>query len=118
MSAGYDIRSYEKNGQPRLIEVKSSVGSHVQFEWSANERERAVTEGDRYFLYFVPFAFTLPDLSAPIVIIKNPVSLIKSGVLDETPSGYIVREKSNMVKSRSLVENASWSWFSHAPASR
>ena len=112
VSAGYDIRSYEKNGQPRFIEVKSSVGSQVQFEWSDNERERATREGDTYFVYFVPFSFTLPDLSAPIIIIKNPLSFIKSGALHETPSTYLVRERSRPLTLRGDTARPSWIWFS------
>ena len=111
VSAGYDIRSYEANGQMRLIEVKSSVGSQVQFEWSANERDRAAMEGDTYFVYFVPFSCSLPDLFAPIIIIRNPVSLIKSGVLNETPSGYTVREKPGLPKAHSHSPAAHTSWI-------
>ena len=95
VSAGYDIRSYENNGKPRLIEVKSSVGYQVQFERSANERDRAATEGDAYCVYFVPFSFTLPDLSSPIVIIKNPISFINSGDLHKSASSHAVKESPN-----------------------
>lgn len=100
VSVGYDIRSFETNGGARLIEVKSSVGSQVRFEWSANERERARTEGDAYFVYFVPFSFALPALYAPIVIIKNPLSCMRYGILKETPSAYIVVQKAGLLRSR------------------
>ena len=107
VSAGYDIRSYEKNTKPRFIEVKSSVGSQVLFEWSANERGKAAKEGDAYFVYFVPFSFSLPDLSSPVVIIKNPVSFIKSGALHETSSSYTVRETPSSSGRRLIYARAS-----------
>ena len=90
VSAGYDIKSFEKNGRIRFIEVKSSVGSKVAFEWSTGEREKAEKEGETYYIYFVPLSFTLPRLAAPIVIIHNPFLLIKKGHLLESPCSYRV----------------------------
>jgi hypothetical protein len=92
VSAGYDIKSFEKNECPRLIEVKSSVGSQITFEWSAGERATAAKQGDCYCVYFVPFSFTLPDLAAPVVILRNPTELIRSGCLVETPRSFLVTE--------------------------
>lgn len=91
VSAGYDIRSFEKNETPRLVEVKSSVGSQITFEWSVGERATATKHGDAYFIYFVPFSFTLPDLTSPVVLLKNPIELIHSGRLLETPSSFHVK---------------------------
>lgn len=90
VSAGYDIKSFEKNGRIRFIEVKSSVGSKVAFEWSTGEREKAEKEGETYYIYFVPLSFTLPRLTAPIVIIQNPFLLIKEGRFFESPCSYRV----------------------------
>jgi hypothetical protein len=92
VSAGYDIRSFEKNERPRLVEVKSSVGSQITFEWSVGERATATKHGDAYYIYFVPFSFTLPELTSPVVLLKNPVDLIRSGGLVETPSSFRVTE--------------------------
>ena len=97
VSAGYDIKSFEKNERPRLIEVKSSVGSQITFEWSTGERAIAAKQGDAYCVYFVPFSFTLPDLSAPIVILRNPIELIRSGCLVETPRSFVVTAESSTV---------------------
>jgi hypothetical protein len=92
VSAGYDIKSFEKNDRPRLIEVKSSVGSQIAFEWSAGERAVAAKQGDAYFVYFVPLSFTLPNLAAPVAILRNPIELIRSGSLVETPRSFLVTE--------------------------
>jgi hypothetical protein len=92
VSAGYDIRSFEKNERPRFVEVKSSVGSQITFEWSVGERATATRHGDSYFIYFVPFSFTLPELASPVVLLKNPIELIRSGRLVETPSSFYVTE--------------------------
>jgi hypothetical protein len=92
VSAGYDIKSFDKNERPRLIEVKSSVGSQIAFEWSAGERATASKQGDAYCVYFVPLSFTLPDLAAQVAILRNPVELIRSGGLVETPRGFLVTE--------------------------
>lgn len=90
--AGYDIKSFEKNENPRFIEVKSSVGSQVSFEWSKKEREKAAKEEDSYFIYFVPFSFSLPNLIAPMVLLRNPIKIIQSGRLTEIPSRLQVIE--------------------------
>jgi hypothetical protein len=92
VSAGYDIRSFEKNERPRLVEVKSSVGSQITFEWSVGERATATKHGEAYFIYFVPFSFNLPELTSPVVLLKNPIELIRSGRLAETPSNFHVTE--------------------------
>jgi hypothetical protein len=98
VSAGYDVLSFEKNGTPRLIEVKSSVGSKVSFEWSENERERAEKEGSAYFVYFVPSAYSLPALVSPVITIKNPRQIIADGKLLESPSSYRVTETSGIFR--------------------
>jgi hypothetical protein len=92
VSAGYDIRSYEENGDCRLVEVKSSVGSHIKFDWSENERAKAASEGDAYYVYFVPFSFSLPRLTAPVVVIQNPMARVADGTLLERAVGFHVAQ--------------------------
>jgi hypothetical protein len=92
VSAGYDIRSFESDDSPRFIEVKSSVGSQIFFEWSEGERAKAQHEGAAYYIYFVPFSFSLPTLTSPVVIIRNPIAHILTGSLIEVPSNYKVME--------------------------
>jgi hypothetical protein len=54
---GYDLRSFETNGQPRHIEVKAArkSGRHVSFYLSANERRKSRTlKNYYYYLVFGP----------------------------------------------------------------
>lgn len=94
VSAGYDIKSFESDGYPRYIEVKSSSGIKVRFEWSLLERAMATEATRRYWIYFVAAAHTLPNLTEPIVQIQDPISEITSGRLIETPSSFVVVEAS------------------------
>jgi hypothetical protein len=96
VSAGYDIQSYEVTERPRFIEVKSSVGRQVTFEWSSGERATAAEKGDAYYVYFVPFSFTLPALTAPVILIQNPLAHIASGRLVEKSASYYVTQSSRL----------------------
>lgn len=52
--AGYDIRSFDERGAPRLIEVKTTVGGEgAPFLMTANELAVAEQEGVRYELHRV-----------------------------------------------------------------
>lgn len=54
---GYDILSFENNGQERLIEVKTTrFGQHTPFFVSQNEVEVSEAHASEYALYRV-FAF-------------------------------------------------------------
>lgn len=90
VSAGYDVLSYEEDGIERFIEVKSSVGRAVRFEWTLGERECAIRHARRYWIYFLPRADTLPDPVAHLVMLQNPVALINKGILsEETASTFV-----------------------------
>jgi hypothetical protein len=102
VSAGYDIRSFEVDETPRLIEVKSSVGARVSFEWSLGERRKAQLESTAYFIYFVPHSYGLPTLISPLVMIQDPLSLVDAGDLIETASHFSVRERDDYL-SRATV---------------
>lgn len=93
VSAGYDIVSFDQNGTQRYIEVKSSVGRKVSFLWSRSERKRAKELVTQYWVYFVPFSYSLPKLLAPVMTIQHPISFITSGQLIEQPVDYVVFEK-------------------------
>lgn len=90
VSAGYDISSFEEDGSPRLIEVKSSVGGAIRFEWSIREHEMAAKHGQAYWIYFVPFANVLERRTVPIWILCDPIALIHTGKLVEVPSSFTV----------------------------
>lgn len=90
VSAGYDINSFEADGLPRLIEVKSSVGKAIRFEWSLREHNLASDRRDAYWIYFVPFSNLLHNRTVPIWILRDPISLIRSGTLIEVPSSFTI----------------------------
>lgn len=96
VSAGYDILSFEKDGSPRLIEVKSSIGRAIRFEWSVRERELASENNERYWIYFVPLANILEKRTLPILMLRNPAKLVKLGSLLETPSSFLVFSKTRL----------------------
>jgi hypothetical protein len=90
--AGYDIESFEADGSRRYVEVKSSVGTKVRFEWSRLERHTAEELEDRYWIYFVPVAHLLPRVDQ-ILLIRNPVAHVERGFLSEDPSSFLVQER-------------------------
>lgn len=74
VSAGYDIRSFEDDGNIRHIEVKSSTNSHILFYWSSSERCFAQEHRLSYWIYFVPRVLELPRLKHEITLIKDPIA--------------------------------------------
>ena len=89
VDAGYDIRSFETNGDVRYIEVKSSTSSHVSFYWSSMERNFALAHRDSYWVYFVPRSQELPKLKYEITLIKDPIA-VEGKYVDMEPSTYRV----------------------------
>jgi hypothetical protein len=106
VSAGYDIRSFNIDDSPRYIEVKSSIGTSVRFEWSAMERDFAGNNRDSYWIYFVPLAASLENRTMPIWMLPDPVGLIRSGVLCEMPSSYVVSEVAAAMRHNSVNGNS------------
>jgi hypothetical protein len=63
--AGYDIRSFNRDGSPRLIEVKTTgLGKHFPFYVSANELKVSQQQANAYYLYRVFRFATAPRLYA------------------------------------------------------
>jgi hypothetical protein len=90
VGAGYDIASFEADGSPRMIEVKSAVGSRIRFVWSRLERDRAESGGSSYWVYFVPCAHRVTALPIDIVMIPDPMARIHAGTLVESPYTFEV----------------------------
>ena len=68
---GYDIKSFDENGNEIFIEVKSTVSKDKNyFEISDNEVLAADSLKDSFFIYQVTEALSNPRIS---VIIKNPM---------------------------------------------
>ncbi|WP_066996935.1 DUF3883 domain-containing protein [Mesorhizobium sp. WSM3873] len=51
--ADHDICSIDAAGNPRWIEVKSTVGTDGRFDWSRKEFEKAIRERERYEIWRV-----------------------------------------------------------------
>lgn len=92
---GYDILSFEKNGEERHIEVKSTnrkETSHLRFELSRNEYDKS-KQLKNYWIYRV---FNVNEMNPTIIPIKNPLTskTLKTGVSIQ-PSHYSIDIKVN-----------------------
>lgn len=76
VAAGYDIRSFELNGEPRHIEVKSSAGPRDMFILSDNEAQTARTLGRSYWLAWVGWSIRLPDGPCDVAMFRNLGALL------------------------------------------
>ena len=73
---GYDILSYDLNGEKKYIEVKTTKGKkNTTFYISRNELERSKIEKDNYFLYRV-YEFNEEIESGKILKIKGDLTKI------------------------------------------
>lgn len=84
---GFDIKSFESNGEPRYIEVKatrSKVGT-ANFFLSANELSKAKSL-ENYFIYMV---YNILSNSPKVWIIENPFNPVNDKVV-QTPISYRV----------------------------
>lgn len=86
-SAGYDILSFDENGNEKLIEVKSTIlpkKNNFSFYISSNEKNIA-EKSNNYYIYLV---FEVNKLNPKIIKLQNPFS---SGLLYLQPTQYIVK---------------------------
>lgn len=84
-SLGYDILSYDVNGDPLYIEVKSTNSSpkDFRFYFSANELKTALTLGKEYHVYIV----FKPNSSRPKIFdLGNP--FLEDGKITLIPVSY------------------------------
>lgn len=86
VGAGYDIQTFDLDGKERYVEVKTSMGSRLVFEWSSNEFEVAKTQGKRYWIYCVRDIGGTPTVTE----IHDPASKVGHS-LDVKPNSYIVK---------------------------
>lgn len=71
---GFDIKSFDKYGNPMFIEVKTTKGSrYSSFFVTRNELERSKIEKDNYFLYRV-YNYNEESATADLLIIKGDLS--------------------------------------------
>jgi hypothetical protein len=83
VAAGYDVLSFDTDGNEKYIEVKTTVLTTNVFQITANEIETAEKYGDRFWLYFVSEIRGNPQLIA----IQNPARHIGS-MIRLTPMTY------------------------------
>lgn len=87
---GYDIKSYESDGSPRLIEVKSTIGHSMTFPMSDGEWKVAAREKNAYYIYRIVDVGVTPTLKR---IVQNPIAAEAERMLERTASGWRVELK-------------------------
>ncbi len=95
-AAGYDVLSYDENGNEKYIEVKATVGqlcNEILFHISEGERKKAKSLNN-YWLYVV---FNIKDNTPDIICIKNPAKLFDKQIklIPEKYQGIINLKKIN-----------------------
>lgn len=89
--AGYDIKSYNENGDVIFIEVKATTGSKfTPFYISANELEFSKAHSENYYLYRLFSINTTTEVS--YFILSGDISLSTEIEISETE--YIAKLKS------------------------
>lgn len=84
--ADHDIRSVGKDGKPRWLEVKSTMGVDGRFDWPQREFEKALRERERYVLWRVYEAHTTRPVMKAFV---NPASLLERSMLRVELNGMV-----------------------------
>jgi hypothetical protein len=88
ISEGYDIISYDLDGNSKYIEVKSSKQRDVNFFITDNELATARALKDKYWIYRVVF---VDDDNFDIIPIQNPVTKIEGGEWKLSALAYLVQ---------------------------
>jgi len=86
IGAGYDILSFDINGESKYIEVKTTTGTGSTFELTANELHTAEKLGQQYWLYFVRDIGGTPRVTK----VPNPADQIGK-LINIQPTAYTVR---------------------------
>ena len=88
---GYDIKSYNENGEEIYIEVKSTKGDFkntVAHRLTVNELKAAKVHKEKYYLYFVEKSLTKPHIKS---IIQNPIKQETENKMFIEPKVYELR---------------------------
>ena len=86
---GYDIKSFDKNGNEMYIEVKSTKSkSKNYFEISRNEVRKSKKFQDQYFIYHVVDVLKDPRITNSL---SNPLSKIEKGEITMDPLIYQIK---------------------------
>lgn len=84
---GYDIKSFETNGAPRIIEVKATIGNSATFMMSGNEWKVATKLRASYWIYRVVKALDGPRISAQL---QDPFGAESASRITRVPDGWCV----------------------------
>jgi hypothetical protein len=84
---GYDIKSFETDGSPRIIEVKATIGSGATFFMSNNEWDIATKIRSTYWIYRVVQALEEPRISAKL---QDPVGAEAASAVARVADGWRV----------------------------
>lgn len=87
---GYDIKSYEADGSPRYIEVKSTAGKGMTFLMSDYEWRVAAREKNAYYIYRVVDVDRDPTLKR---VVQNPVATEAKKQIERTAVGWKIKLK-------------------------
>lgn len=92
VAAGYDVLSFDADGQEKYIEVKTTVGTGGSFEFTSNELAVAKKLRDNYWIYRVT---RIRSKSPEIQEIQNPAKLIELHMLILKPTSFTVMKSEN-----------------------
>lgn len=87
VAAGYDILSFDLDGNPKYIEVKTSQFDLLEFYLTENELNTAQKHGESYWIYKVVNINSSPQIALKI---QNPAEAIANGKLKLKPTEYRV----------------------------
>ena len=84
---GWDITSFDKDGNKIFIEVKSTKGTSInQIEITSNEWDAAIKKKDNYYIYLVNNA--LNDKVKIFEKINNPAKLVDDKKIEISTSVF------------------------------
>lgn len=87
VNAGYDIKSFNADGTPKYIEVKSTMGVNKAFKVSRGEWTTATTRRSSYWIFRVVNTLSAPRIDHEIC---DPVDAHARGVITKEADGWIV----------------------------
>ena len=91
---GWDITSYEINGDEIYIEVKATIGKSVSaVDLTANEWMAALQKNSQYHIYIVTEALSA---TPSIEVLRNPGNYVREGKLELAPIVYEFSLVSNL----------------------
>lgn len=90
VNTGYDILSFNPDGEKKYIEVKSTSGSSRTFHMSDQEWQVCREKGRKYYVHRVINVRKKPTISK---ILKNPSDLERQGLITKTTEGWLVSFK-------------------------